>query len=72
MPFENIPFQVINWGGVPKTEHTGETGMAFWQTLSFQDLRIRLVEYSKDYLPIIGVRMLASFHFGRRCEIADY
>ncbi|MGD0753859.1 MAG: DHCW motif cupin fold protein [Bacteroidales bacterium] len=47
---KNIPFQAINWTAIPKIEHKGETGTAFWQTLEFQGLRIRIVEYSKGYL----------------------
>ena len=46
----NIPFQTINWTTVPKTEHKGETGIAYWQTLQYAGLRIRLVEYSKGYV----------------------
>ncbi len=46
---KNIPFQSIDWTNIPRTEHKGETGMAYWQTLQFDGLRIRLVEYSKDY-----------------------
>lgn len=45
----NIPFQTIDWSNISKTEHKGETGIAFWQTLQFEGLRIRLVEYSPDY-----------------------
>jgi hypothetical protein len=50
MNFENIPFQAIDWKSIPRTEHKGETGTAWWQTLQFQGLRIRVVEYSKGYL----------------------
>ena len=46
----NIPFQTIDWANIPKTEHKGETGVAYWQTMQFQGLRIRLVEYSAGYL----------------------
>ncbi len=46
----NIPFQTIDWKAIPRTEHNGEHGMAFWQTMQFSGLRIRLVEYSKGYL----------------------
>lgn len=46
----NIPFQTINWTGIEKTEHRGETGTSFWQTLQLGELRIRLVEYSANYL----------------------
>jgi quercetin dioxygenase-like cupin family protein len=46
----NIPFHTIDWSNIPKTEHTGETGTSSWQTLQFEGLRVRLVEYSKGYL----------------------
>jgi hypothetical protein len=46
----NIPFQTIDWSNIPKTEHPGETGISFWQTLHFDDLRIRIVEYPAGYL----------------------
>jgi len=46
----NIPFQTINWELIEKIEHKGETGVAFWQTIQFDGLRIRLVEYSSGYL----------------------
>jgi hypothetical protein len=36
----NIPFQTIDWTKIPKTEHKGETGVAYWQTLQFEGLRI--------------------------------
>jgi hypothetical protein len=45
-----IPFQNIDWSLVPKTEHQGETGIAVWQTLQYGGLRVRLVEYSENYL----------------------
>jgi len=45
-----IEYQVINWAGIPKTEHKGESGLALWQTLQFEGLRVRIVEYSKGYL----------------------
>ena len=45
-----IPFQTIDWSSVEKVEYKGETGVAIWQTIQFAGLRIRLVEYSKEYL----------------------
>ena len=45
---KNIPFQTIDWSNIPKTEHKGETGFAYWQTVH-EGLRIRIVEYSKNY-----------------------
>lgn len=49
MNINNIPFQVTDWDKIPVTEHTGETGKAFWQTLQLGDIRIRMVEYSENY-----------------------
>ena len=46
---DNISFQTLDWADVPKTEHKGETGIAYWQTKQFNGLRIRMVEYSKNY-----------------------
>ena len=46
----NIPFMTLDWTTVEKIEHKGESGTSFWQTLQFDGLRIRVVEYSKDYL----------------------
>ncbi len=47
---KNIPFQTIDWSKIPKTEHKGETGVAYWQTIQFDGLRIRIVEYSAGYV----------------------
>ena len=49
MTDKNIPFQAIDWDEIPRTEHKGETGIAYWQTAQYHGLRIRIVEYSKDY-----------------------
>ncbi len=45
-----IPFQTIDWTSIEKVEYKGEKGLAFWQTIEFGGLRMRLVEYSKGYL----------------------
>ncbi len=45
-----IPFQTIDRSVIPKTEHKGESGTAFWQTIQFPGLRIRIVEYTEGYL----------------------
>ncbi|MBC9930564.1 DHCW motif cupin fold protein [Chitinophaga qingshengii] len=46
----NIPFQAIDWTQIPKTTHPGDKGLAYWQTLQFDGLRIRIVEYSAGYI----------------------
>ena len=45
-----IPFQTIDWKNVEKEIYKGEMGEAFWQTIQFDGLRIRLVEYSEGYI----------------------
>jgi hypothetical protein len=50
MTASNINFQAIDWSAVEKSVHAGETGEAFWQTLQFPGLRIRIVEYSPGYI----------------------
>ncbi|MCE9540105.1 MAG: DHCW motif cupin fold protein [Bacteroidetes bacterium] len=45
-----IPFQTLAWDKIEKTEHKGETGTSYWQTIQMDGLRIRLVEYSENYL----------------------
>ncbi|MBP1225743.1 DHCW motif cupin fold protein [Flavobacterium sp. 1355] len=45
-----IPFQTIDWSQIEKTEHSGETGIAYWQTLQLSSLRIRKVTYSENYI----------------------
>jgi quercetin dioxygenase-like cupin family protein len=50
MKIERVPFGVTNWDEVPRTEHPGETGTAWWRTCQFGDIRVRMVEYSPGYL----------------------
>lgn len=47
---KNIPFQTIDWSNIPKTEHKGKSGIAYWQTLQFDGLRVRVVQYSENYV----------------------
>ena len=46
----NIKFQIVNWNLIETIEYKGEVGNAFWKTIQFDGLRIRIVEYSKGYL----------------------
>jgi len=46
----NIHFQFIDWSEVPAVDFPGESGVATWQTLQFEGLRVRLVAYSPGYL----------------------
>jgi hypothetical protein len=44
-----IAFQTTNWESVPRVEKKGETGIAFYRTIRFDGLRVRMVEYSAGY-----------------------
>jgi quercetin dioxygenase-like cupin family protein len=49
MNIASFPFQTLDWSAVPKEEHKGETGMAYWQIQMVNDIRVRRVEYSAGY-----------------------
>jgi quercetin dioxygenase-like cupin family protein len=50
MDMKNIPFGITDWAQVEPTEYSGESGMATWRTRHFDNLRVRMVEYSPGYL----------------------
>jgi hypothetical protein len=50
MDMNNIPFVTTDWLQIDASEHPGETGMAYWHTQQFDDIRVRLVEYTPGYL----------------------
>lgn len=50
MHLAGIAFGTTDWAAVDRTEHPGETGMAYWRTQHFGTIRVRMVEYSPGYL----------------------
>ena len=50
MQITAIPFGITDWSLIERTEHKGDTGMAFWRTQNFGAIRVRLVEYTPGYL----------------------
>ena len=50
MRITDVPFHTIDWSTVPATEHPGERGTATWRTVELGNVRVRMVEYSPDYL----------------------
>ncbi|MEH6372094.1 DHCW motif cupin fold protein [Pectobacterium carotovorum] len=50
MDMKNIPFGTTDWSQIEPTEHRGETGIAYWRTQSFDNIRVRIVEYTPGYL----------------------
>lgn len=49
MKINQILFQATDWNNIPVKEYPGETGMAYWRTIQYNKLRIRMVEYSQNY-----------------------
>lgn len=45
-----IAFERIDWTNVEKVAYQGETGIAYWQTKMYDGLRVRMVEYSENYI----------------------
>ncbi len=50
MEMQGIPFGTTDWASIPRTEHPGETGKAFWKTCNFGSIRVRMVEYTPGYM----------------------
>lgn len=49
MDMHGIPFGTTDWSSIPRTEHAGETGTAYWRTRHFGAIRVRMVEYTPGY-----------------------
>ncbi|AMW07040.1 DHCW motif cupin fold protein [Gemmatimonas phototrophica] len=49
MKMTGIVFGTTDWSQVPRTEHKGETGVAYWRTQEFGGIRVRMVEYTPGY-----------------------
>ena len=49
MDMSGIPFGTTDWSAVERTEHAGETGVAYWRTQHFGGIRVRMVEYTPGY-----------------------
>ncbi len=50
MKITDIAFGTTDWSSVERTEHIGARGVAHWRTRQFGSIRVRMVEYSADYL----------------------
>ena len=50
MQISGIPFGTTDWSQIERTEHAGERGVAYWRTQHFGGIRVRMVEYSPNYL----------------------
>ena len=49
MKLSPFNFQTIDWATITIEEHKGDAGMAYWQVVMMNDIRIRKVHYSAGY-----------------------
>lgn len=49
MKMSDIPFGTTDWSKMDREEHKGQTGIAYWCTQAFGDIRVRMVEYTPGY-----------------------
>lgn len=50
MEIKNVPFSCIDWSKIEPSVHPGETGVATWHTVEQGNIRVRMVEYSANYM----------------------
>ena len=50
MQISDTPFGITDWSAIEATEHQGVTGVAYWRTRHFGNVRVRMVEYTPGYL----------------------
>jgi hypothetical protein len=50
MKISDIPFGITDWSTIERSEHAGDSGVAYWRTQRFGEIRVRMVEYSPGYL----------------------
>lgn len=50
MKIENVNYTITDWNKLERIEYKGESGIAYWRTFEQGNLRVRIVEYSENYL----------------------
>ncbi|HPG41241.1 MAG TPA: DHCW motif cupin fold protein [bacterium] len=50
MKIQDVLFCTTDWSSLPRTEHAGITGKAFWRTLEIGNIRVRMVDYTPGYI----------------------
>ncbi|MFA5403707.1 MAG: DHCW motif cupin fold protein [Ignavibacteria bacterium] len=47
---KNIPLLITDWDSIPKIEFKGEKGVSYWRTMVIGGIRMRIVDYSQDFI----------------------
>ena len=46
----SIPLILTDWDTIPKIMFKGEKGVSYWRTIILGGIRMRIVDYSKDFI----------------------
>lgn len=47
---ENISLLITDWDSIPKVMFKGEKGISYWRTIIRDGIRMRIVDYSVDFV----------------------
>lgn len=50
MKIQDVPFQITVWSKIDPVEQKGENGTSFWRIFEDGNIRVRMVEYSPDFI----------------------
>ena len=50
MKIQDIPFTVTDWSTIAPVEYKGESGTSYWKTFEDGNIRVRMVEYSPEFV----------------------
>jgi hypothetical protein len=56
MQMSDIPFGVTDWSQIERTEHQGDSGMAYWRTQKFSAVHVRMVDRTQGRHELSGGR----------------
>ena len=78
MQIDNLPFGTTDWASLEKTEYSGETGKAYWQTKHFvaaaqrrQTLAAVISEKSERTSAVLGIDTPASTESGTAAKAIE-
>jgi hypothetical protein len=47
---KEIPLMLTDWDSIPKVMFKGEKGVSYWRTIMLDGIRMRIVDYSEDFI----------------------
>jgi len=72
MQMLSIPFGTTDWSEIEQTEHKGESGMAYWRTKNFGDIRVRMVELQGPFCDFFRIISSTGISDASYCSIIEH